>query len=241
MPDPSPEFPIRPRRLRLDPQLRAMLQRVTLKRSDFIVPIFVREGVNIRQEVTSMPGVFQMSVDIALPWLTKRAEEGFGAYLIFGVIDKSRKDAAGSPALDENNIVCQLLRAAAKQKLPMIGITDLCFCEYTSHGHCGPMTADNSTVKNDETVALLVKQAINHARAVKAAKIIAPSGMSGRNGRGPAAAALTPRNFGGCRQHPFLRREIRQRLLWSLPRRRRLRPRLRRPPLLPNGPRPRRR
>jgi porphobilinogen synthase len=175
MPDPSPDFPIRPRRLRLDPQLRAMLQRVTLKRSDFIVPIFVREGSNIRQEVTSMPGVFQMSVDVALPWLTKRAEEGFGAYLIFGVIDKSQKDPAGSPALDENNIVCQLLRAATKQKLPMIGITDLCFCEYTSHGHCGPMTADNSTVKNDETVALLVKQAINHARA--GAKIIAPSGM----------------------------------------------------------------
>ena len=97
----------------------------------------------------------------------QRAEEGFGAYLIFGVIDKQKKDATGSPALDENNIVCQVLRAASKQKLPMIGITDLCFCEYTSHGHCGPMTDDGSTVRNDETVELLVKQALNHARAAR--------------------------------------------------------------------------
>src|SRR6476661_5418492 len=119
-----------------------MLQRVTLRRSDIIVPIFVREGSGIRDEVPSMPGVFQMSIDVAMPWLTKRAEEGFGAYLIFGVIDKAKKDASGSPALDENNVVCELLRAAAKAKLPMIGITDLCFCEYTSHGHCGPMSAD---------------------------------------------------------------------------------------------------
>jgi porphobilinogen synthase len=174
MPDPL-DLPIRPRRLRLDPRLRKVLQRVTLRRSDIIVPVFVREGTNIRQEVASMPGVFQMSVDVALPCLSKRAEEGFGAYLIFGVIDRQKKDASGSPALDENNIVCQLLRAAEKQKLPMIGITDLCFCEYTSHGHCGPMTEDGSTVRNDETVALLVKQALNHARA--GAKIIAPSGM----------------------------------------------------------------
>ncbi len=171
----SSDLPIRPRRLRLDPQLRKMLQTVTLKRSDIIVPIFVREGSNIRQEVSSMPGVFQMSVDIALPWLTQRAEEGFCAYLIFGVIDKQKKDPSGSPALDGNNVVCQLLRAATKQNLPMIGITDLCFCEYTSHGHCGPMTEDGTTVKNDETVALLAKQAANHARA--GAKIIAPSGM----------------------------------------------------------------
>jgi porphobilinogen synthase len=174
MADPQ-NLPIRPRRLRLDPQMRNMLQRIALERSDIIVPIFVREGSNIRNEVPSMPGVFQMSVDIALTWLTKRAEEGFGAYLVFGVIDKQKKDAHGSAALEENNIVCQLLRAATKQKLPMIGITDLCFCEYTSHGHCGPMSADGSTVKNDETVELLVKQAINHARA--GAKIIAPSGM----------------------------------------------------------------
>jgi porphobilinogen synthase len=169
-----PQLSVRPRRLRR-PALRPMLQRVTLRRSDFIVPVFVREGSRLRQEVPSMPGVFQMSVDVALPWLARRAEEGFGAYLVFGVIDRAAKDPAGSPALDEDNVVCRLLRAAAQQHLPMAGVTDLCFCEYTSHGHCGPLTDDHSTVKNDETVARLVRQAVNHAKA--GAAVVAPSGM----------------------------------------------------------------
>jgi porphobilinogen synthase len=122
-----------------------------------------------------MPGVFQMSIDLALDWLSARAEQGFGAYLIFGVIDRAAKDDLGSAALDEDNIVCRLLRAARDKKIPMAAITDLCFCEYTSHGHCGPMSADGSTVKNDETVERLVRQAINHAKS--GADIIAPSGM----------------------------------------------------------------
>ena len=87
MPDPE-NLIVRPRRLRLNAGLRAMLQRVTLRRSDVIVPVFVREGRGVRQEVTSMPGVFQMSVDVATEWLSQRAEEGFGAYLIFGVVDR---------------------------------------------------------------------------------------------------------------------------------------------------------
>jgi porphobilinogen synthase len=122
-----------------------------------------------------MPGVFQMSIDIALPWLTRRAEEGFLSYLIFGVIDRSKKDDLGSEALNEDNVVCKLLRAAREKKLPMAAITDLCLCEYTSHGHCGPMTADKFSVHNDETVGRLVKQALNHAKA--GADVIAPSGM----------------------------------------------------------------
>ena len=152
-----------------------MLERVTLRRSDFIVPVFVREGSGVRKEVSSMPGVFQMSVDVATSWLAQRAEEGFGSYLVFGVVDAGSKDAVGSAALDENNVVCRLLRSVREKKIPMIGITDLCFCEYTSHGHCGPMTDDNSTVQNDLTVGRLVQQAINHAKA--GAEIIAPSGM----------------------------------------------------------------
>ena len=168
------DLPIRPRRLR-QPALRRMLQRVALRRGDVIVPVFVREGTNVRQEVASMPGVFQMSVDVALTWLTQRAEEGFGAYLVFGVIDRAKKDPLGSAALDENNVVCRLLREAKARQLPMVGVTDLCFCEYTSHGHCGPLTDDNATVKNDETVQRLVRQAVNHAKA--GAGVIAPSGM----------------------------------------------------------------
>jgi porphobilinogen synthase len=166
---------VRPRRLRRDAGLRGMLQRVRVRRSDIIVPVFVREGADVRQEVASMPGVYQMSVDVALPWLAKRAEEGFGAYLIFGVIERGKKDAAGSAALDEDNVVCRLLRAVKGEGIAMHGITDLCFCEYTSHGHCGPLTEDGSTVKNDETVDRLVRQAVNHARA--GASVVAPSGM----------------------------------------------------------------
>src|SRR5438552_11771339 len=116
------DLPIRPRRLRLNPPLRGALQRVTLRRSDFILPIFLREGSNVRAEVPSMPGIFQMSIDVALPWLAKRAEEGFAAYLVFGVIDRAKKDAIGSAALDPNNVVCQLLRETARHKLPMVGI-----------------------------------------------------------------------------------------------------------------------
>ncbi len=152
-----------------------MLRRVEPRRSDVIVPLFVCDGKGQRREVPSMPGVFQMSVDVATDWLAKRAEERFGAYLVFGVIERSRKDAKGTPALDEENVVCRLLRSVREQKIPMAGITDLCFCEYTSHGHCGPMTDDGATVTNDETVELLVRQAVNHAKA--GAKVVAPSGM----------------------------------------------------------------
>ena len=166
---------MRPRRLRQQPQLRKMLGQIAIRRSDIIVPIFIVDGKNIRREIPSMPGIAQMSIDIALPWLAARADEGFLSYLIFGVVDRSKKDDLGSEALNENNIVCRLLRAAAEKKLPMAAITDLCFCEYTSHGHCGPLTADKSTVQNDPTVHRLVQQAINHAKA--GAAVIAPSGM----------------------------------------------------------------
>lgn len=122
-----------------------------------------------------MPGVHQMSVDLAADFLARRADEGFKAYLIFGVIERSQKDAVGSAALDENNVVCRLLREVNRKKIPMAGITDLCFCEYTSHGHCGVLSDDKSTVVNDKTVERLVEQAVNHARA--GAAVIAPSGM----------------------------------------------------------------
>src|SRR5436190_2648045 len=188
---PGNGLPIRPRRLRLRPELRRMLQRVTLRRSDVIVPVFVTGGKGVRKEVASMPGVFQMSVDVATDWLAARAEQGFGAYLAFGVIERERKDATGSAALDPDNVVCRLLRETHSRKLPMLGITDLCFCEYTDHGHCGPLSADRSTVKNDETVELLVRQALNHAKA--GAAVIAPSGMMD----GTVAALRTGLDAGG--------------------------------------------
>jgi len=166
---------VRPRRLRINVHLRQMLSRMTLRRSHFILPVFVCEGVRVMRQVPSMPGIFQMSVDVATEWLQKRAADGFKAYIAFGVIDPDKKDAAGSAALDEDNVVCRLLRSAVAARIPMAGITDLCFCEYTDHGHCGPLTPDGSTVDNDRTLALLVKQAVNHARA--GAAVVAPSGM----------------------------------------------------------------
>jgi porphobilinogen synthase len=152
-----------------------MLQRLSLRRSDVIVPVFVTVGRGVRKEVPSMPGVYQMSVDVAADWLAARAGQGFGAYLAFGVIERERKDPTGSAALDPDNVVCRLLRETASRKLPMAGITDLCFCEYTDHGHCGTLSADGARVKNDETVELLVKQTLNHAKA--GAAVVAPSGM----------------------------------------------------------------
>jgi len=175
MAQPPFDLPIRPRRLRLNARLRGSLAEVRLSRSDLIVPVFVREGRGVRQEVASMPDVYQMSVDVAADWLEKLAEHGLNAFLVFGVLDVNRKDAAGSAALDGDNIVCRLLRQSKARKLPMIGITDLCFCEYTSHGHCGILTADGSTVDNDATVQRLLQQALNHARA--GADLVAPSGM----------------------------------------------------------------
>ena len=152
-----------------------MLQRTHLRRSDFILPVFVCDGVGVKNEVTSMPGVYQMSVDVAVVWLAEMAHAGFRAFIAFGVIDRLKKDANGSEALRSDNLVCELIRSVKAQKIEMAAMTDLCLCEYTSHGHCGPMTDDNATVDNDATLELLALQAINHANA--GADVIAPSGM----------------------------------------------------------------
>ncbi len=166
---------VRPRRLRLNPAMRNMLQSVTLEKRQIIVPVFVCEGEGVRRPVGSMPGVEQMSVDVALEFLGELADQGFASYIAFGVIDREKKDETGSPALDEDNVVCRLFRSGRKARLPMVAISDLCFCEYTSHGHCGVLTDDKSTVANDQTVERLIRQAISHAKA--GADVIAPSGM----------------------------------------------------------------
>ena len=165
----------RPRRLRLQPQLREMLQRIDVRRSDIICPVFVRAGSGQQKAIESMPGISQMSVDVAADWLSVRAEAGHKAFIAFGVIDRAEKDEAGSAACDPNNVICRLIREVKRRAIPMAAMTDLCLCEYTDHGHCGPLTTDRSTVDNDATVDLLVKQAINHAQA--GADVIAPSGM----------------------------------------------------------------
>lgn len=165
----------RPRRLRLNAALRQMIQTVTLEPRHLIVPVFVCEGEGVTRPVESMPGVSQMSVDVAATWLDTLSARGVCAYIAFGVIPQEKKDDKGSPALDENNVVCRLIRETKRRGNPMLAMTDLCFCEYTSHGHCGILTADKTTVQNDPTVQRLVWQAISHAKA--GADVVAPSGM----------------------------------------------------------------
>ena len=163
----------RPRRLRRDATTRRLLRRVALSPSDVVVPVFVTDGD--KREVASMPGVFQRPVADAADWLGSLADKGFGAYLAFGVVDAAKKDATGSESLNGDNVVCQLLRETARRGNPMLAITDLCLCEYTSHGHCGPLAGDGGgTVDNDATLPLLAAQAVSHARA--GADWIAPSG-----------------------------------------------------------------
>jgi porphobilinogen synthase len=173
----SEDFDIlrRPRRLRLSGRLRGSLAGVRVQRRDLIVPVFVCEGKGVRREIASMPGIYQMSVEVAADWLMERAAAGFAGFLAFGVIDRAKKDPQGSVALEPDNVVCRLMREMTRRNCPIAGITDLCFCEYTSHGHCGILSEDGTTVVNDATVGRLVQQAVNHARA--GARLVAPSGM----------------------------------------------------------------
>ncbi|MEM1013698.1 MAG: porphobilinogen synthase, partial [Planctomycetota bacterium] len=121
-------FPdVRPRRLRRTPQVRQMLQRVRLRASDLIVPVFVHDGPKL--EVASMPGVFRLGVDDAADWLDSMAELGIGGYLVVGVLGDDQKDAVGSSGEAGDNVVCRLLRETQRRGNPMLAITDVCLCE----------------------------------------------------------------------------------------------------------------
>jgi porphobilinogen synthase len=164
------------RRLRSSSTLRDLVAEVKLNASNLILPIFVREGLKIRQEVSSMPGVFQLSPDQVIVELKKAQKLGIKAFILFGVINSKKKNDRGTAALDSENIICHTLKVVKKSGIQMVAITDLCFCEYTSHGHCGVLTSKSPrTVDNDLTLELLAEQALNHARS--GADVIAPSGM----------------------------------------------------------------
>ncbi len=177
-------FPqLRLRRLRRSPMLRRMVRETQLNVDDLIAPLFVRHGQNIRKPILSMPGQAQLSVDVAVQESQQLARLGVPAILLFGI--PARKDLLGSENYDENGIVPQAIRAI-KQALPdLIVISDMCFCEYTSHGHCGVLNIPSESgfdaqlgegyLLNDLTLELLGKAAVVHARA--GADVIAPSGM----------------------------------------------------------------
>jgi porphobilinogen synthase len=171
-------FPaMRMRRLRLNEPLRLLVRETTLDAGDLIYPLFLCPGKGVRKPVTSMPGVFNFSVDEAVREAEEAASLGIGGLLLFGLPET--KDEQGSGAWDENGIVQQGLRAikksAAAKKLVLIA--DVCLCEYTSHGHCGIVVkaGDEFAVENDASVDLLARTAVSLARA--GADIVAPSDM----------------------------------------------------------------
>ncbi|MFA0751639.1 MAG: hypothetical protein SLRJCFUN_002042 [Candidatus Fervidibacter sp.] len=169
-------FPIvRMRRLRRTETLRRMVRETTLTVHDLIYPMFVVPGEKQRQEVASMPGVFRVSVDELVRDAEEVAELGIPAVLLFGIPE--RKDEWGSEAYDENGIIQRAVRALKRAVPDLVVITDVCLCEYTSHGHCGVVreTPNGFEVDNDATLELLAKTAVSQAAA--GADIVAPSDM----------------------------------------------------------------
>lgn len=166
------EFPkTRMRRLRRTEGLREMVRETQLDSGDFIYPLFVVHGKGIKEEISSMPGNYHFSVDELVKEAKDVYELGIPAVLLFGI--PQVKDEFGSESFSQEGIIQQAVRAI-KQALPeLMVITDVCMCEYTSHGHCGIVKA--GAVQNDETLELLTKQAITHARA--GADMVAPSDM----------------------------------------------------------------
>ena len=177
---------IRPRRLRKSPGLRAMVRETQLSAADFIYPLFVTHGRQVRQEIPSMPGVFQLSVDQLAQEAEEAAALGIPALLLFGL--PMEKDAIGLENFAADGIVQQAIGAIKTAVPQMIVVTDVCLCEYTDHGHCGVLNdpqgqgqvANHSHLEagyvlNDETLEILAKVAVSHAEA--GADIVAPSGM----------------------------------------------------------------
>ncbi|EAT99459.2 MULTISPECIES: porphobilinogen synthase [Campylobacter] len=161
------------RRLRINPLFRDLIRETSLSVNDFIYPLFVVEGRGVKKEIASMPGVFQMSVDEILKECAAVINLGIKAVILFGI--PSVKDSVGSDALSDEGIIAVTLRAI-KDKFPnLLVVTDLCFCEYTDHGHCGILDHVHQTVDNDATLEISAAQALVHAK--NGADMIAPSGM----------------------------------------------------------------
>ena len=161
------------RRLRINPAIREMVRETSVCASDFIYPLFVVEGRGVKKEISSMPGVFQMSLDEILKECEIVRNLGIKAVILFGI--PSLKDSVGSDALSDDGIIATALRAIKDKFSDLVVITDLCFCEYTDHGHCGILDHVHQTVDNDATLEISAKQALIHAR--NGADMIAPSGM----------------------------------------------------------------
>lgn len=164
-----PEY--RPRRLRRDENLRRMIRETTLRVDDFIYPLFVVPGSGIKREISSLPEQYHISVD-QLPDMVREIRAlGIPGVILFGI--PSRKDAVGSEAYDDDGIIQRAIREIKGAEAELTIITDVCLCEYTDHGHCGMIHAEE--VDNDVTLELLAKTAVSHVRA--GADMVAPSDM----------------------------------------------------------------
>ena len=184
----------RPRRLRGSETLRKMVRETRIDKSSLIYPLFVKEGQGIEEEIPSMEGQFRYSVD-RLPYELERLTKAGGSnIMLFGIPD--HKDEVGSGAYDENGIVQRALREAKKQFPDLYYITDVCMCEYTSHGHCGVLCGHE--VENDATLELLAKTALSHVEA--GADMVAPSDMMD----GRVAAIRKELDMGGYTNVPIM-------------------------------------
>ncbi|PIC67848.1 porphobilinogen synthase [Sporosarcina sp. P21c] len=161
----------RHRRLRTHPTVRAMVRETEIKAADFIYPIFVTEGENVRNPIASMPGVDQFSIDLLLKETDEVVELGISSIILFGI--PSEKDATGSEAYDDEGIIQRATRAVKERHPELVVVADTCLCEYTDHGHCGVI--HDQDVDNDASLVLLAKTAVSQAKA--GADIIAPSNM----------------------------------------------------------------
>jgi porphobilinogen synthase len=165
-------YPVhRPRRLRKTELLRSLVRETRLSPSNFIYPLFVCPGSNVRTEVSSMPGVFQQSADKIVEECRDVEGLGIPGVILFGLPES--KDPRGASSLQENGVVQRAIEAIRRAKLHLVVITDVCLCEYTDHGHCGVI--ENGEVANDATLEILAEQSLSHARA--GADMVAPSDM----------------------------------------------------------------
>jgi porphobilinogen synthase len=166
------QFPqTRLRRLRYNANVRDLVRETSLNKGDLIYPLFIRHGVGIKKEIASMPSQYQLSVDQLETEIKELQTLGLNQVLLFGIPES--KDGCGSDSYADQGIIQQAIKQIKLIAPNMLVITDVCFCEYTDHGHCGEIKNDD--VDNDATLALLAKQAVSHAKA--GADIIAPSGM----------------------------------------------------------------
>lgn len=166
----------RMRRLRATPTLRRMVRQTRLSKDDLILPLFVRPGKNIRQAIVSMPGQYQMSVDVLVDACVEIESLGIPAVILFGIPES--KDSVGHVSWADEGIVQQAIRAIKEKCERLVVITDVCMCEYTDHGHCGVVAKRRDGAKdvdNDATLELLARQAVSHVQA--GADMVAPSDM----------------------------------------------------------------